>query len=111
MSAVALLPRRCKVCGEPVTEDTSRARAGMTVNHTIPVEEGFDPVCRGSRIRFASQPIATASVRPTKRVVRTPLKRSVVYVDFLEARVQRALGHVTERSHARRFIRAEVRDA
>lgn len=51
------------------------------------------------------------AARNARRVLARLRGRSVVYVDFREARFQRALGHVTERAHALRFIRLEVRDA
>lgn len=69
--------------------------------------------CQGSDMPYAAH-ARPMPVLPKRSALWATLARlrghSVTHVDFLEARVQRQLGHVTERGHALKFIRLEVRD-
>jgi hypothetical protein len=129
MDALQLTGRRCKACGFEVAADRSKARAGMTARHNVTTPgTSTRALCKGSRVRYEEQPdlatpwtpepavkLAEGSVTepkpsPFRKVLARLRGRSVTHVDFEEARRERALGHVTERAHARRFIRQEVRD-
>lgn len=70
--------------------------------------------CLGSDMAYAAhaQPreICLVALSPFRATLARLRGHSVTFVDFRAAREQRALGHVTERAHALRFIRMEVRD-
>lgn len=105
----------CVKCGLPVNR-ASGARKGLTATHTPRGSErpGI-AFCSGSNMPYAAhgQPVEVREVAPSPfhKTLARLRGHSVTWVDFTEARIQRLLGHVTERGHALRFIRKEIRDA
>ena len=105
----------CVKCGAPVNR-AGGPRKGLTANHTPRGSEGPGVAfCTGSDMPYAAhgQPVEVREVAPSPfhKTLARLRGHSVTWVDFTEARIQRLLGHVTERGHALRFIRKEIRDA
>jgi hypothetical protein len=105
----------CVKCGAPVNR-AGGPRAGLTADHWSPTPFGPKKArCEGSDMPYAAQgqPVEFREVAlsPFHKTLARLRGHSVTWVDFTEARIQRLLGHVTERAHALRFIRKEIRDA